>query len=317
MAQVKVGGQFLEVDVMEEVSDFQWSRPRWAPDKLIAASPFRNDHAPSFYLNLDGDYAGVWGDSGAFDERYESGNLAELLAFLRNETYEETTEYLVGQYGGNMPENEGKVRIRPIKQITEHARVVLDERLLSPFAYRHAYLTNRAINERTQRFMGVGYSKAHKAITLPWRHADGSLANVKYRKTQGKTFWYQRNASPVRSLVYGIDKIYRHLLKEVIVCEAEIDALSWWSAGKPAIALGGSSLSQVQLNLIRKSPIEELVFAMDNDLPGGKLQRKLVEGLRGCMAVKTIKIPAEYKDSNEACVAGVDLAKLDVIPIRA
>src|SRR5699024_8339991 len=104
---------------------------------------------------------------------------------------------------------------------------------------------------------------------------DGKLANIKFRKVSGKLFWYEKGAAPVRTLVYGIDKVYKHELKEVVVCEAEIDALSWYSSGKPAIALGGTTVTEKQLEIIRKSPIEELTLAMDNDSPGKLMEGKL------------------------------------------
>ena len=116
--------------------------------------------------------------------------------------------------------------------------------------------------------------------------------------------------------MYGIDKVYKHNLREVIVCEAEIDALSWISCGKNAIAIGGTALTETQLELIRKSPIEVLVQAMDNDLPGEKLGRKLVNGLRGHLRLESVSVPKTFKDANEALVAGVNLAELSqkIIP---
>lgn len=310
MTQIKVCGIDIDVDIMDELEMFTWERPRWSTEKLIAASPFRYDNNPSFFINLDGPYAGVWGDSGAFEEDYESGNLPKLLAFLRDETYEEACDYLLETYGGEVVEGDS-VKIPPITLRVPTRRITLDEKTLTPYAFRHGYLTNRGINERTQRFMGVGYSKESAAITLPWRHPDGLLANIKYRKVQGKTFWYISGASPVRQLVYGIDKVYKHGFKRVVVCEAEIDAMSWYSGGKlPAVALGGTSVTKAQLDMIRKSPIETIVLAMDNDPAGLNMQRKLVEGLRGQVAIERIKIPADYKDANDALVAGVDLSEL-------
>lgn len=180
--------------------------------------------------------------------------------------------------------------------------------MLEPYKFRNPYLSNRGISERVQRFMGVGYDRKSKAVTIPWRHPDGVLANVKYRRIHGKTFWYARGASPVSSLVYGIDKVYKKDLKTVVVCEAEIDAMSWITCGVPAISLGGTAVTERQLDIIRRSPIEELIKAMDNDRPGEKMDRKLTNGLRGYLTVKSAKIPTEFKDANDALVSGVDLA---------
>lgn len=313
MPFIKINGQHLDVDIRGELEQFEWIKPRWTSDKLIAASPFRYDSTPSFFVNLDGEYAGTWADSGAYDADYESGNFAKLLAFLRDETYEETVEYLFEMYGGPKLDESGKVSIPPVKLEESRRRIALSEEYLDPYRFRHPYLGKRGISEKVQRFMGVGYSKKDKAVTMPWRHPDGSLANVKFRKVYGKAFWYSKDAAPIRTLVYGIDKVYRHNLTEVVVCEAEIDAMSWMTDGKAAIAVGGTTVTKKQLDLIRKSPIERLIIARDNDKAGGKLGRKLFEGLNGYVELAEITIPSEFKDANDALVAGV---KLDELPVK-
>lgn len=305
MSYVSIGGSRLELDVQEMLTEYEWVSATWKPDKLIAASPFREEYHPSFFVNLSN---GSWGDSGAYDEEYESGNLAKLLSFLRNETYEETLEYLIDLYGVREKREGDRIKIPQVNVKETPKRKTLDESMLEPYKFRNPYLSNRGISERVQRFMGVGYDRKSKAVTIPWRHPDGVLANVKYRRIHGKTFWYARGASPVSSLVYGIDKVYKKDLKTVVVCEAEIDAMSWITCGVPAISLGGTAVTERQLDIIRRSPIEELIKAMDNDRPGEKMDRKLTNGLRGYLTVKSAKIPTEFKDANDALVSGVDLA---------
>ena len=309
MPIIRIQGVEIDVDIREELSQFDWIKPKWTGNKLIAASPFRYDRTPSFFVNLDGEYAGTWSDSGAYDADYESGNFAKLLAFLRDETYEETCEYLFEIYAPNEVVGE-YIEVPTIEIKPPKSRITLNESLLTELSYRHPYLERRGISEKVQRFMGVGYSKENKAVSMPWRHPDGALANIKYRKIEGKAFWYQRNAAPIRTLIYGIDKVYRHNLREVVVCEAEIDAMSWMTCGKPAIAVGGTSVTQTQLDIIRRSPIERLIIAEDNDKAGGKLGRQLVEGLRGSITLYKIRIPSDYKDANEALVEGIDLGEL-------
>lgn len=315
MPIIKVQGVEMDVDIRGELESFAWVRPKWGPTKLIAASPFRYDRTPSFMVNLDGPYAGTFVDSGAYDADYESGNFPKLLSFLRDETYEETCEYLFELYAPR-EDMRGKVTIPSIKLRPPKSRITLSNALLTPLSYRSPYLGGRGISERVQRFMGVGYSKQSRAISMPWRHADGTLANIKYRKIEGKAFWYEKGAAPIRTLVYGIEKIYRHNLTEAVVCEAEIDAMSWMETGLPAIALGGTSVTQVQLDLIRKSPLERIIIAEDNDKAGGKLGNQLTEGLQGYVELAKVRIPSDYKDTNETLVAGEDLSELDIEKVR-
>ena len=85
----------LDIDLEEELSQFSWNRERYLEDKFVACSPFRYDNSPSFFVNLvnlpDKEIAGTWLDSGALQgSDYKSGNFITLLAYLREETEEET-----------------------------------------------------------------------------------------------------------------------------------------------------------------------------------------------------------------------------------
>lgn len=311
MALLKIDGAPIDIDIREELEQYDWQRPKWSDTKLIAASPFRHDKAPSFFVDLE---SGGWSDSGAYDIEWERGNLPKLLAFLRNETYEETCEYLIDTYGIKR-EITGRITLPSMSLRKEKRRINIGNAILNHYKGTSTYLPNRGISQQVLDRFSVGYSPSQKAVSLPWFHADGMLANMKFRKTYGKTFWYYPNGAPIRTLVYGIDQVYKHNIREVIVCEAEIDALSWWTAGRPAIAVGSASVNEVQLELIRKSPIEVIVVAMDNDKPGAKLGRRLYEGLRGHAKIDYVRIPSDYKDANEAHVAGVDLAELPQKPL--
>ena len=100
MPVISVRNYEVDVDIKSELEVYDWGyNARWSADKLIAASPFRHDSTPSFFVNLDGDYAGAWADSGAHDDNYTSGGFAKLLAYLRSESIEETERYLLEQYG--------------------------------------------------------------------------------------------------------------------------------------------------------------------------------------------------------------------------
>ncbi|PAE24020.1 toprim domain-containing protein [Bacillus sp. 7894-2] len=307
MNKVSIDGHLLNMDIIELLTNFTWHRATWKSDRLIAASPFRDEHHPSFFVFYEN---GAWGDSGAFDENYASGNLAKLLAFLRNETYDETIEYLCNTYGVRDLRPGERIEVPSVSLRTQRSRIVLEEKYLEPYRYRNPYLRGRGITEQIQRFAGIGYCRDSKAITIPWRHADGSLANTKFRTINGKLFWYVQGGAPIGTLVYGIDKAYARNWKTVVACEAEIDALSWLSCGVPAIALGGTAVTREQIDIIRRSPIERIIKAEDNDGPGAKMGRLLRAGLRGYMAVESVKIPDPYNDSNEAYVKGVNLRQL-------
>jgi DNA primase len=291
-----ISGQNIEVDIEHELSQFKWEKSKWTSEKLICASPFRFDKTPSFFVNIEGQYAGTWGDAGAYDEEWASGNFTKLLAFLRNETYEETEEYLRCEYGF---EHDGEtVTLRPLNLRVQRVRQSLNSAILDTYTEDYSYLLSRGIPVDVQRQNGVLYDPQQKAAVIPWRLPDGRLANVKYRKTYGKTFYYAKGAWPIRELVYGIERAE----STCIICEAEIDALSWQAAGYSAVAVGGASFGQAKRDLILRSKISELLIATDNDKAGGKLRREIEQALRGYVRIKNVYVVAEAKDANEALV---------------
>ena len=307
MANITVDGYPLDIDIRAELEEHPWRRPNWKAGKLLAASPFRDDRTPSFFVDLE---TGGWADSGSYEKEYERGNLAKLLAFFRNETYEETVEYLVDTYGVGERNPEERI-VLPTPVLRPHEqRKTFEPSYLQPYAFRSPYLGKRGISEKIQRFMQVGYSKDEKAVVLPWHHPDGAIANVKFRQIRGKLFWYARGGAPIHSLVYGIHKAYARDIREAVICEAEIDALSWMTCGVFAVAIGGASVSEKQLDILRRSPLEKVHLSMDNDKPGQKAQAELKRGLAGYVSLSEVIIPVPCKDANEALQGGVDLSNI-------
>ncbi|AYA77385.1 hypothetical protein DOE78_19085 [Bacillus sp. Y1] len=307
MAEIKIRGQTVDIDIRTEIESYNWIRPKWSNDKLIAASPFRYDQTPSFFVNFDGAFAGCWGDSGAYDSEWASGGFAKLLAFLRNETYEETEDYLLGTYG--MSDHSVGVKLNPPVLRIQRVRQTLNAGILDRYTEDYTYLQKRGISERVQRQMGVRYDVGSKAAVIPWFGVDGRLDNVKYRKIYGKTFWYYQGGRPIRELVYGINNAG----KSTIICEAEIDAMSWMEAGYAAVAVGGASFNRWKHDVLLRSSIEELIIATDNDKAGGKLRREIVESMRGKVRLRNAYVRTDCKDANEALMKyGVEALKTAV-----
>src|SRR5690606_38387668 len=143
------------------------------------------------------------------------------------------------------------------------------------------------------------YGKQHGFTAIPWRKPNGDLVNVKYRATRGKLFFYEKGAHPIRQLVYGIDVIHRLNVREAAICEAEIDAMSFATTGTVfGIAAGGVTFTEAQADIVKRSPIETLLLAGDNDKAGEKFNREIKRLLRGHVRFKTVDYGG-YKDAND------------------
>lgn len=331
------------IDIRAELESFPWVRPRWEADKLIAASPFRYDSAPSFYVYLDdnpttGARAGDWGDSGAIDPEWERGGVVKLLSFLRDETPTETIEYLRARYSPD--DNDDTPLTGPRLADDRPEYKPLDATILDRYNGRSTYLTQRGISESVQRLMRVGYAQDRRAVTIPWFNANGTLGTVLYRRADSKVFWYIRicpscrsdrmfregalyncgacghvTASPIdgralREMIYGIDVVYSRNVKRAVIVEAPIDALTIMSAGVCGIATGGTAFGRAKRDLIVRSTLKEVIIIRDNDVAGREWQRKVVTELREHLDVKISNVPRIYKDVNEMAVkAGLAAVK--------
>lgn len=297
MELVNVGDKTVQIDIADELSAYHFDNARWQTDKLIASSPFRDDRAPSFFVNLSGEYVGTWGDSGALDYEYARGNFVKLIALLRGETYEEAAEYLIDKYGALHEINPSEpIRIkRPELRKNERPIKTIDNPITPATS---PYLLKRGISEEVQRQAGVGYDEQYRGFTaIPWMMEGGDISTVFYRRTAGKQFFYNAEGTPKSRLVYGIDRAQ----ERAVMVEGPIDALSWETAGMSAIAVGGASLSREQVEIIKRSRIKRLYLGGDNDRQGAKLNEQIRKELRGYVELYSVEY-GEEKDANAVLV---------------
>src|SRR5690625_5266948 len=206
MEIVNIGDKSVRMDIADELSAYHFGNARWQSDKLIAASPFRDDQAPSVFVNLTGDLAGVWGDSGAIDYEYMSGNFVKLIALMRGISYEESADYLIEKYGTLYEIKPGEpIRLRPISLRDPVRRAIAIDNPITQAV--SPYLLKRGISEEVQRRAGVGYDEQYRGFTaIPWMTEGGDIATVFYRRTAGKQFFYNAEGTPKSRLVYGIER---------------------------------------------------------------------------------------------------------------
>lgn len=296
MATIDVRNKNIAVNVRAELEEFEWGfDAKWSHDKLIARSPFRDDATPSFFVRLEpsGDYpAGIWSDSGAYDSDWYKGDFVKLLAFLRRETRSETEEYLIDKYA---PRDGKRVLVPP--HIPRGIEVKpLDASIIDVMPSK--YLSSRGISEEVQLAAGTGRGPYKGYVALPWRFPDGRLMNVKYRATKGKLFFYEDDAYPIGRLVWGADSVGNR--DNPIICEAEIDALSWRTAGFAAVATGHGALSEEQAEILRQLNKRRLIAGGDNDNVGNRFNEQIKRVLGSERQIGTFDwAGVKEKDANE------------------
>lgn len=207
-------------------------------------------------------------------------------------------------------------------------REFVSEEELSTYRYYHPYMYKRGLTDKIIDLFDIGYDKATECITFPVRDIEGNCLFVARRSVKTKFFnypagaekplyglyeymeFYNRYAMPVGNnyvLIAGrgngktqfanavlntMDK-----LKEIVVCESMLDALSFWCVGKFAVALNGLG-NELQFQQLRDLPCRTIILATDMDDAGQMARRRLRKALTN-KVVFEYKFPAGRKDAND------------------
>lgn len=305
---MRIKGFELDVNISEELEDFTFERMRIRGEKLQCCSPFRNENSPSFAINLEN---GLWVDSGANEDRLRKGNLITFLAYMRGVSFEEIEDYLVEKYYNMLSEIDDmqlEINLDLNTVAIEHIPV---ERMLKFKSFSN-YLTNRGITHEIQDLFNTGVDKGSRAVSFVWNDIKGNIINIKYRLVDKKTFYYEKDGKPIRNYLYGLYQCKQKKAKRIWICESEIDALTLWSNGEYAVALGGSALSENQKKLILTSGAEEIVVATDNDGVGIMLRNVIIEEFLGALNVYKPMFPIGVKDINELSVEQLENLILNI-----
>lgn len=295
---LKVNGAVIDVNYSEELEPYldKFHRMRVRGNKLQACSPFRYEKNPSFAVNLEN---GTWVDSGADDEAHRKGNFITLLAFLKEETYEDTCELLFEKYT-HLLDDMDSVRLNlNLGLNSPEVAIIGQDKYSDVININTDYLLDRGITVVIQDYFQTGKGSRSDCIAIPWHDKNGRIINIKYRSIHGKEFWFTKGGQPIKNHVYGLFAIKEGKYKTVWCVESEIDCLYLWSCGIPAIAFGGASMSDKQLALILSSGIESLVIATDNDPVGERFAAVLTHEFAGILNLSRFNFPSGKKDVND------------------
>ena len=295
---MKIRNIEVPVDIQAELEPHlnHFRNYRIRGDKLQACSPFRYENHPSFAVNLEN---GTWIDSGASTDLYHKGNFISLLAYLRQEEYLDTEEYLLRAYNVMLEEVD---QLKLSMNLVHEPVVEVTHDWFKDYPhlqFRHPYLARRGITPEVQRLFCIGYDKEHEAIAMPWFNKDKRVINVKYRSIRYKQFFYEQDGQLTRNYVYGLPQCKALGYKDVTIVESEIDCMYLWSNGIPAVAMGHAGINKNQIQLLLNAGIETVTFASDNDEAGERFRVEMRKKLPKLFTCYELEIPYMYKDVND------------------
>ena len=237
----------------------------------------------SLKVRLSGDKSGVWKDFATG----EGGDLLGLWQRVNNQNLREAMDDAMDYLGIRNPISE--TRSIPNLQVPDSTKSqpVWD------------YLKSRGISAETVQAYGVQATSTE--VILP-SYVDGKLANAKYRNIHDKK--KMRVLEGGLGVLFGWQAIGDQ--RSVILCEGEIDALSWFQMGYPALSVpnGAQGLQWVEIDYDRMEQFDEIYIAMDADQAGQKAVPELVKrlGAERCRVVDT----SPHKDANDLLMSGED-----------
>lgn len=257
------------------------------------------DAGESLGVHLTGVKAGVWKDFSA-DER--GGDLIDLWAASRSIPLAEALREVKAHLGVSDP----KFERHPVKPY----RVPAKPAVTAPKGRVAAYLLDaRKLSVDAVKAYRVAAGKDDDEIVFPFLRG-GRLVNVKYLKLErnlaGKKL--MRLEPDCEPCLFGWQAIPAGARK-IGICEGELDALSLWQYGFPALSVfsGAGNHQWLESEYPNLEIFDEIFLVFDNDAPGQKGCRELAERL-GNDRCRIVKLPA--KDANE-CLQR-DISKEDI-----
>jgi DNA primase len=163
------------------------------------------------------------------------------------------------------------------------------------------YLQTRGISPQTARTWQLGVAGGR--LVIPLNDASGQTVGFcgraigsqepKYRNSTGDLL-FQRNA-----LVFGLDQAAEAIRKQgtALLVEGPLDVIQLHQAGFiHAVACLGTSVSELQLQLLRRQGMKHLLIALDGDRAGQSATEKLLEQLQsqltaGGLSAAVVQLP--------------------------
>lgn len=255
----------------------------------------------SLSVRLTGHKAGVWSDFSTG----EKGDLLDLWVACRGVSVAEAITEAKGWLGV-------REAVRPPEPVAY--KRPNKPQCQTPKSRVAEWLASRGIEERTiAAFKVAEQLRDGKTYAVFPYLRDGELVNVKYRNPDEKKDMRQEGgAEPCLFGWHLIDPKAR----TVAICEGEIDAMTLWQAGIPALSVnaGAGNHQWIESDYKRLERFSEILVAFDDDEPGNKGAPEVIRRL-GATRCKRLTFPA--KDANEWLMQGASAEDFQSVAARA
>ena len=229
---------------------------------------------------------------------------------------------IVGKFGWQwLVKNFATVQIEERKDVSldfdrsiHHVDTVhyVSEEELDKYRYIHPYMYKRGLTDDIIELFDIGFDSATNCITFPIRDIAGNCLFIARRSVTTKYFHYPEGVEKplyglyeyhlVRNFVYEQVPEYREKpfdeFNTVIVCESMLDALSFWTVDKYAVALNGLG-NELQFKQLRELPCRKIILATDMDERGLSARKRIRQNIGARKIITEYFFPKGRKDANE------------------
>lgn len=247
----------------------------------------------SLKVCVAGAKAGVWTD---FAVGGEGGDLIDLWCAVRRMELPEALDDIRGYLGMSKPEFE-----KPAKSYRRPPKPAC---VAPKNAVREYLIGERKLSPEAVAVYHVG--EKNRTMVFPYL-VDGELILVKYIGVDLGSDGKKQVSSEAgcEDILFGWQAIERNA-REVTITEGEIDAMTAWDYGFPALSVprgGGAGAKQkwIEADFDRLSRFEVIYLAMDMDGPGEEAVAEITKRL-GRHRCRRVEMPK--KDLNECRKAG-------------
>lgn len=160
------------------------------------------------------------------------------------------------------------------------------------------------ISPRVQKLFGVGYDVASNRITVPWHTTKGELCGVMGRLNfddSEKPKWFPLIPFSKALVLYGFSENYKYILENetIYIGESEKFVLQLATMGyRNAVALGGSNITEKQIQHIMSTNPKKIVLCWDEGL-GKDVIKNNITKFKNFLKFKEFELCVALDSKNE------------------
>lgn len=271
----------------------------------VHVGSLNGEKGDSLRIDISGSRAGVWSDFGSG----EAGDIIELWLKRTNKTYREAAPEIHAFLGEKMRMDESP------KKTYEKPKEVM--KLVTEQSKAWEYLTkDRMIAASVIKDLKLGIEGT--SIVYPYREEDGALCMAKcigMEKVEGRKV-VRLTSSGCKPILFGMNsKLVKESQGILVICEGEVDALTYQSQGIPAVSVPFGAKKEKDNGT---SPNDEWIencytwldrfhtiyVSMDMDTEGRAASDAIIKRLGNDRCYR-VNLP--LKDANECHMAKMDL----------